>query len=148
MLIKINLIISDIKPRNKIVLCYELNASDLEDNEGLITELIQLFSSNEDIEFSNIDAELLAVISPFADTIEQSLEFILKFISYWDEDLTFSVIDKLDEPYSNITTYNKRPKIENTALNNKFVNELKRLHFISSSKVIEDKIQINTKAKR
>ncbi|MBA6262828.1 hypothetical protein [Colwellia sp. Bg11-12] len=138
------LITANIDTKRKIELCYELEASDVQSDIVFIKILAALFVS-ENIEPSKIGKDILAIVTPFTNSIEESIKLILQYILIWDEQTTLSVLGELEEPYNKISIYGKRPKIENTPINLKLVDVLTKYNYISSSKLSGNKIQINTK---
>lgn len=142
-----DIITANIQTNRKLELCYELKVSDVQSDEAFIKVLATLFVS-KGIDVHKIDKDILAIVTPFTSSIEESIKLILQYIIVWDEQITLSVFGKLEEPYNRVSIYGKRPKIDNTFINTKLVAALKKYNFISSSKLIGNKIQINTKQNR
>ncbi len=143
------LLISDIEDEYKIQLIYMLDWREVDEERDLELAncLIILFQKHH-IELEKLDNALLQWICSSSKDTDTSIELILKFIEFWDEDETFKVLDRLPQPYCNISNYGKRPKINKTDLNMKFAKALHRRHFISSMPVEDSVIQINTKKRR
>ena len=143
------LLISDITDKYKTELVYELNWSSVDEDRDikLASDLAILFQKH-DIELTRLDNELLQWICYSSNDIDRSIELMLKFIEFWNEEQTFNVLSRLTEPYCNISIYGKRPKLKKTDLNLKLAKALHRRHFISTMPVEDSVIHINTKKSR
>jgi len=68
----------------------------------------------------------------------------MKCLPTWDEEKTMGVLAKLPEPFSEISSYGKRPKLEDSTINYNFTVLLKNQGFISSFKQENGLIKIST----
>ena len=136
------LILSDIPTQHKAELVYLLDYSDF-DNK-LVPELSKVFLE-KNLNLNTIDAAFLQWISCSTGNLETALKLIITFIEFLNENETFEIFKNLGEPYSSISQYGKRPKIDNSVSNAKLADLLKRKKFVSSWSVKGSKIQIITK---
>ncbi|KTF10401.1 MULTISPECIES: YobI family P-loop NTPase [Pseudoalteromonas] len=145
----LNLLVSDISDDYKIQLVYDLNwgGESLSLNSKLARHLAVLFKENA-LDLNQIDNELMQWVCYSIEDIDLSINLILKFIEFWDEDETFFVLDKLSKPYSNITKYGTYPKLDVSILNLKLAEALKQRNFISSITEGSSSVKINTKKHR
>jgi len=127
----------------KIKICHDVTLAGINSNEKLLKIMTEILAPNG-VDCSRIEKQVMIEIITKAPSTEFSLQFINKCIPDWDEQETMNVIASLPEPYSEITTYGRQPKLKNNEINRNFAELLKSKGFVSSVKEDDNRIQINT----
>lgn len=111
------------------------------DNKELISEIGKYTLRNSII----LDKDVIEVIIKKQSDIEQNILFLINQMDNLSEKDTFKLLNVIDNKYSDITIYGKRPKIENNKINSCLVEKLYEKNFISSKTYEGDIIKINNK---
>lgn len=137
------LLSSEISNENKISICLDVTPSGAIENKQLSRLIANVFVSNE-IDCSEIDDAVLSSAIMNAQTTSDSIMLLMKCLLTWDEKKTMEVLVNLPEPFSEISSYGKRPKLNHNEQNLAFAKLLEKKGFISSIKEKSDSIIINT----
>ena len=137
------LLSSEISDENKISVCLDVTPAGAMESKQLSRLIADLFLSNE-IDCSRINDAVLSSAIINAQTSSDSIRLLMKCLSTWDEKKTMTVLADLPEPFSEISSNGKRPKLEHNEQNLAFAKLLEKKGFISSMKEKSDSIIINT----
>ncbi|MDD3814728.1 MAG: hypothetical protein PHZ02_08780 [Desulfocapsaceae bacterium] len=137
------LLSSEMSDENKIIVCSDVTPTGAIERKKLSRLIARLLASNE-IDCSKFDDTVLSSAIINAQTIEDSIQLLTKCLSIWDEKKTMAVLADFPEPFSEISSYGKRPKLNNNEINFAFAMLLKTKDFISSLKEEGGSIKINT----
>lgn len=137
------LLSSDISRENKIAVCLDVSPSGASGSKQLSRLIADLLVSNE-IDFSKFDMSVLTSVIANAQTTKDSIRLLTKCIAIWDEKKVMGALANLPEPFSEISTYGKRPKLENNEINLVFSRLLETKGFVSTVTIEGDSIKINT----
>jgi hypothetical protein len=137
------LLASEIGRANKINICLDVTSSGATQSKQLSRLVASLLVSDE-ADCSEFDDTVLSSAIVNAHTTTDSIRLLMKCLSTWDENKTMAVLANLPEPFSEISIYGKRPKLENNEMNLTFARLLEVKGFISSVTVEGDSIKINT----
>lgn len=137
------LLASEISNENKITICLDVTPSGAMASKKLSRLVASLLVSNE-IECSSIDDSVLSSAVINAQTTSNSIQLLMKCLSSWDERQTMEVLAELPEPFCKISSYGKITKLENNTINLAFSRLLDTRNFVSSIKVKDRSIKINT----
>lgn len=137
------LLSSEISYKNKIIVCLDVTPNGAINSKPLSCSISGLLLSNE-ADYSKFDDSILSAAIVNAQTSSDSIRLLMKCILTWDEKKVMEVLAKLPEPFSEISTYGKRPRLDNNEINLTFAKLLEKKGFISSVKVEDDSIKINT----
>lgn len=137
------LLSSDISHENKIAVCLDVSPSGASGSKKLSRLIADLLVLNE-IDYSKFDASVLTSAMANARTAEDSIRLLTKCLPIWDENKVMGALAKLPEPFSEIATYGKRPKLDNNEINRAFANLLEVKGFVSSVTPEDRLIKINT----
>lgn len=135
---------SKISEENKIKLSFELGVDDVQNDAEVLASLATLYANTE-IDHNNVDDDILELLPPYAKTNEDSIKLIVRYMGMWNESTTLSILSKLPEPYCNIASYGKKPRLDNTYLNAELSKALFDRKFVSTTPLKGDLIHINTK---
>lgn len=127
----------------KASLVRDLTPHNLNTNSALLSLVAEVLA-NEDVYFSEFDPGVLASVILGAGKREKSLQILIRAIRVLDKEATMDVLGKMDEPYSEIANYGRRPKLERSELNENLARTLESAGYISSVNVEVDGIRINT----
>jgi len=136
------LLSSEISDKNKIILVQDISSLNEEESE-LSCLVANLLISNE-IDCSNFEDSVLSSAIVNAPSSEKSIQLFIKCLSIWDEEKTMLVLAALPEPFSEISTYGKRPKLNINKINLEFSKLLESKGFISSANEKFGSIKIYT----
>lgn len=137
------LLSSEISYGSKIIICLDVTPPGAISSKQLSRLIANLLVSNE-IDCSKFDDSILSAAIVNAQTSSDSIRLLMKCISTWDENRVMGILAKLPEPFSEISTYGKRPRLDKNEINLTFAKLLETKGFISSVKVEDDSIKINT----
>lgn len=137
------LLSSEISNDNKISICLDVTPSGAIKSERLSRLIANVLLSNE-IDCSEIDDAVLSSAIINAQTTSDSIRLLMKCLLTWDEKKTMEVLAALPEPFSEISLYGKRPKLDHNEQNLALAKLLEKKGFISSIKEKNDSIIINT----
>ncbi len=137
------LLSSEMSNENKIIVCSDVTPAGAIKSEKLSRLIANLLVSNE-IDCSRFDDAVLSSAIINAQTTEDSIRLLTKCLSIWDEQKTMEVLADFPEPFSEITSYGKRPKLNSNKINLAFARLLEAKGFISSLKEEVGSIKINT----
>ncbi|MGL1921585.1 MAG: hypothetical protein OCD03_11225 [Hyphomicrobiales bacterium] len=138
------LMLSEIDNKSKLLICRDIDPTYVRTGSVLSRAISQLLIST-DVNLSTIDDAVVKSAIQDCSTIEGAIKLLIKCLDHWNKEFGMKVIAKLPPPYSDISKYGKKPKIENNKLNSDFVAKLKNKKYISSySSVIGSKIRIYT----
>lgn len=137
------LLSSEMSDENKIIVCSDVTPTGVIERKKLSSLIANLLSSNE-IDCSKFDDTVLSSAIINAQTTEDSIRLLTKCLSIWDEKKTMEVLVDFPEPFSEISSYGKRPKLNNNEINLAFAMLLETKKFISSLKEEGGLIKINT----
>lgn len=137
------LLSSDIGDKNKLNICHDIEPSSAIKSKNLSSLISDLLLSNE-TNCSEFDDTVLSSAIINARTPADSIRLLTKCLSTWDEHKTMATLAELPEPFSEISMYGKRPKLDNTEINLAFARLLDTRGFISSAEVENNLIKINT----
>lgn len=137
------LLSSEISNENKISVCLDVTPSGALKSAQLSRLIANVLVSYE-TDCSKIDDAVLSSAIVNAETVSDTIMLFMKCLLTWDEKKTMEVLAKLPEPFSEISSYGKRPKLEHNEQNLVFAKLLENKGFISSIKEKSDVIIINT----
>jgi hypothetical protein len=137
------LLSSDISHENKVAVCLDVSPSGASGNKQLSRLIADLLVSN-DIDYSKFDASVLTSAIANARTANDSIRLLTKCLPVWDEAKVMGALATLPEPFSEISTYGKRPKLDNNEINLTLANLLEEKGFVSSITLEDHLIRINT----
>lgn len=137
------LLASGISHKNKITICLGVTPAGATKNKQL-SRLIAGSLVSDEADCSEFDDTVLSSAIVNARTSADSIQLLMKCLSTWDENKAMAVLADLPEPFSEISTYGKRPRLDNNEMNLTFARLLETKGFISSVKVEGDSIKINT----
>jgi len=136
------LLSSDISDENKIILVQDISSLNEEESE-LSCLIANLLISNK-IDCSSFDDSVLSSAILNAQSTEGSIQLFIKCLSIWNEEKTMLVLAALPEPFSEISSYGKRPKLNVNKINLEFSKLLESKGFISSANEKFGSIKIYT----
>ncbi len=137
------LLSSEMRNENKIIVCSDVTPTGAIKSKKLSSLIASLLVSNE-IDCSRFDDAVLSSAIINAQTTEDSIRLLTKCLSTWDEKKTMEVLADFPEPFSEISSYGKRPKLNNNEIHLTFARLLATKGFISSVKEEGGSIKINT----
>ncbi|HWR78499.1 MAG TPA: hypothetical protein VN283_14965 [Thiobacillus sp.] len=137
------LLASEISQKNKITVSLDVTPSGAAKSKQLSRLIAGLLVSDE-ADCSEFDDTVLSSAIVNARTSADSIRLLMKCLSTWDENKAMAVLADLPEPFSEISVYGKRPRLDNNEMNLSFARLLETKGFISSVKVEDDLIKINT----
>lgn len=137
------LLSSEISNENKISICLDVTPSGAIESKQLSRLIANVLVSNE-IDCSEIDDTVLSSAIINAQTTSDSIRLLMKCLLTWNEKKTMEVLAALPEPFSEISLYGKRPKLDHNEQNLAFAKLLEKKGFISSIKEKSDSLIINT----
>jgi len=137
------LLASEISHKNKITVSLDVTPLGAAKSKQLSRLIAGLLVSDE-ADCSEFDDTVLSSAIVNARTSADSIRVLMKCLSTWDEIKAMAVLAELPEPYSEISAYGKRPRLDNNEINLSFARLLETKGFISSVKVEDDLIKINT----
>lgn len=136
------LVSSDLDEEYKIKLIIDFSRDYLSANLDLVVFIINIIVQNNNIEKIPADyVEFLITVSK--DSISSIILFTAYLLSAARENV-MGVLSMLNDPYKEIASYGKRPKLINNEFNRAFCAEMKRHGHISSFREEGDNIRINT----
>lgn len=134
----------ELSQEHKIKICHDVSVSGALNNKTLLSLMAKVLSPR-DVDCSKIDTQILSVVIINAKIVDDSIRLLLKCLPVWDEALVMDTLSQLTNPYREIATYGKRPKLNKSDLNVQFSKSLKEYGFISSVKEENDGIRIITR---
>lgn len=137
------LLSSDISRENKVVVCLDVSPSGASGSKQLSRLIADLLVSNE-IDYSKFDPSVLTSAIANARTANDSIKLLTKCLPVWDEAKVMGVLATLPEPFSEISIYGKRPKLDNNEINLEFAKLLEVKGFVSSITLEDHMVKINT----
>jgi hypothetical protein len=137
------LLASEISYENKMIICLDVNLDGAINNKQL-SRLISGLLLADEADCSKFDDRVILAAIVNAQTSSDSIRLLMKCLSNWDENKVMGVLANLPEPFSEISSYGKRPRLDNNAINLTFARLLETKGFVSSVKVEDDSIKINT----
>lgn len=137
------LLSNEISNENKISICLDVTPSGAIKSERLSRLVANVLVSNE-IDYSEIDDAVISAAIINAQTTSDSIMLLMRCLFTWDEKKTMEVLADLPEPFSEISLYGKRPKLDHNEQNLALAKLLEKKGFISSIKEKRDSIIINT----
>jgi len=137
------LLSSEISNNNKILICLDVTPSGAENSVQLSRLIANLLISN-DIDCSKFDDTVLSSAISNAQPTSDSIRLLMKCLSTWDKNKTMEILASFPEPFNEISSYGKRPKLENNNINLEFSKLLESKRYISSVKVESKFIIIHT----
>ena len=137
------LLLSELNNEHKVLVCLDVTPSGVKENKHLSRLIADIFLSN-DINCSKIDDTVISSAIINAKKAGDSIRLLMKCLMAWDEKKTMEVLADLPEPFSEISAYGKRPKLDHNKQNLAFAKSLEAKGFISSIKEKSDSIIINT----
>lgn len=138
------LLLSELNQDHKIKICHDVTTSGAINNKSLLALIANVISQN-DVDCSKIDTQILSAVIINAENEDDSIQILIKCLPNWSETVIMDVLSQLNEPYSEIASYGKRPKLSNNILNSRLSELLKGRGFISSVKKGNDGIRIITR---
>ncbi|MDD2943656.1 MAG: hypothetical protein PHC51_11910 [bacterium] len=137
------LLSSDISREYKVAVCLDVSSSGASGSKQLARLIADLLVSNE-IDCSKFDARVLTSAIANARTANDSIKLLLKCLPDWDEAKAMGVLATLPEPFSEISIYGKRPKLDHNEINLELAKLLEVKGFVSSITLEDRMIKINT----
>jgi len=137
------LLSSEISYENKIIICLDVTPSSAVNSKQLSRLIAGLLLSNK-TDYSKFNDSILSAAIVNAQTSSDSILLLMKCMKTWDENQVMEVLANLPDPFDEISTYGKRPRLDNNEVNLTFARLLETKGFISSVKVEVDSIKINT----
>ena len=125
----------------------DIDISVLNDNKELFSIICNYIAFDKNIE---VEFEIKRLAIKYASKLENKIKLInneLEFKNIDVKDLEL-LLNEVGKPYSDITINGLRTKLDNTATNLKLAGQLKIIRYISSYKIINKFIKINTKVKK
>ncbi|MGZ5007840.1 MAG: P-loop NTPase fold protein, partial [Methylobacter sp.] len=139
------LLSSEISDENKTTVCRDVSTQSVIANKQLSRLIANVLVVN-DVDCSGIDDTVLSSAIVNAQTSSDSIQILMKCLLTlaWDKEKTMAVLANLPEPFCEISSYGKQPKLEHNEINLAFVRLLKNKGFISSVKEKYGSIKIYT----
>lgn len=137
----LNLLNSEIYLNYKKEIIENVDVNILKDSSELINKIREITLIN-DIKLNN---NVIKMIIENESDIKNNIEFLVNQMDKLSEKETFELLNLIDDEYSEITIYGKRPKIKNNYINRMLVEKLEDRNFISSKTYENDTIRINNK---
>jgi len=137
------LLSSTINNENKVVVCLDVTPEGARESKKLSQQIANILLEN-DVDCSRVDDAVLSSAIVNVQNTPDSIKLLVKCLPTWDEIKTMEVIAELPEPFSEISTYGKRPKLNNNEENLAFAKLLIEKGYISTIKEKGDSIIINT----
>ena len=129
--------------KNKIDRCFDVTGNGVVESKSLSNMILGILISN-DIDCSEFDYDILETVLINAYKTDEAIELLLKCIPFWEEHIVMKVLAQFKSPYCDIASYKRRPKITKNNLNLRLVKMLKEHGYISSEKIDNQFIRINT----
>lgn len=137
------LLSSTISNEDKIIVCLDVTPKGANESKRL-SQLISNVLLNYEVDLSLVNDEVLSLAILNAKNTSCSIKLLIKCFPILNESMVMGIIAKLPEPYSEIASNGKRPKLDYTEENLEFANILKEKEYISSVKEKGSSIVINT----
>jgi len=137
------LLLSEITDENKVAVCLEVTSQGVIESEQLSQLIANVLVAN-DVDCSKVDDAVLSSAIVNAQNISDSIRLLMKCLPKWEQIKVIEVIAGLPKPFSEISVYRKRPKIDNNKVNLAFAKLLEEKGYISSINEKGDSIIINT----
>ena len=137
------LLSSEITPEDKVAVCLDVSPSGASGSKQLSRLIADLLVSKE-VDYSKFDASVLTSAIANARTANDSIRLLTKCLPVWDEAKVMGALATLAEPFCEISTYGKRPKLDNNEINLTLAKLLEVKGFVSSITLEDHLIKINT----
>jgi len=137
------LLLSEINNENKVAVCLNVTPQGARESEKL-SQLIANVLVVNDVDCSKVDDDVLSSAIVSAQNVSDSISIFMKCLPKWGPVKVMEVIADLPKPFSEISVYGKRPKIDNNKVNLEFAKLLEEKGYISSMKEKGDSVIINT----
>lgn len=137
------LLSSTIEGQYKITIIHDIEPQNVIKSKKMASLIADSLLLNND-DCSKIDTTVLTSAIINAQTNLSSIELLMRCLPFWDEKKAMEVITLLPDPYKEISSYGRRPRLEKNEINLKFAQVLKERGFISSITDEEGFIKINT----
>jgi len=137
------LLLSEINNEHKVAVCLGVTSQGAIESEQLSQLIASVLVAN-DVDCSEIDDAVLSSAIGNAQNVSDSIRLIMKCLTKWEQIKVMGVIADLPKPFSEISVYGKRPKIDNNKVNLAFTKLLEEKGYISSMKEKGDSVIINT----
>lgn len=134
---------SNISDKHKVILCLDVTPSGAMVSNQLCDLVARILVANT-IDCSKVNDEVLELSIINAKDIFDSIKLLIKCLPVWDEARMMKILAKLPRPYSEISSYGNRPKLNNNKINLEFAQLLEQRGFISSINTKGKFIRINT----
>jgi hypothetical protein len=138
---------SEIASEYKVLISQSVSINSI-NTDGELSKLIANLLRKFDFDMTLFEDEVLLVLIESGLVKESSAQILIKCISGWSEERVMEVLQNIGEPYSNIASYGKRPKINKTPINLALAEKLKAKGYISKSRDEGSSIRIYTKPKK
>lgn len=135
---------SELNHEHKIEICYDVTFEGPASGPELPALMAAILAKNSYDVGRFSENVLMAVIAAAKDDSAR-IAILLPAVTAWSEDSVMKTLQLLPEPYAEIANYGKRPRIERTDLNERLAKQLEKRGFVSSLKLHDETIQINTK---
>ena len=138
------LLLEGIADSSKVKICKGIEVDGSDSSKELYSLACSLLADQE-ADCSGFQKQLLLLFMENGNTVNDSVSLLIRCLTMLEESEAMSVLEKLPEPYSEIASYGKRPRLPVTAMDRHLANALCDQGFISTSKEADDHIRINTK---
>ncbi|MDG5853124.1 hypothetical protein [Clostridium beijerinckii] len=158
------LINSTITLSEKISIIKNTDISLFSNENGLMDDVIAIIlkQQSHDIKLDNILVEILLEHKYYKNLSDDMINYIMdswiliinkvrllsKLSNYLSEEEIFKQINKLGDPYSQITEYGKKPAIEYSEDNIDLLKSLEAKKYISSWNIEDKSLRVNTKRRK
>lgn len=130
-----------IKEKHEIIA--DITTSTIATNNKLAQSISDiLFQIEGDI--TSLDSLVIISAIKNASDSETAISLLIKAMPSLDEKTCMEILSGMDEPYNEIASYGKRPKLKKSTLNLRLTELLDKTNWISSFTHDDDSIQINT----
>ena len=141
--VRVRLLTSDVDTKTKLTFASELSIETVDTNPNIAQNIAELISETN-APPSQFDPAVLSAAIIHAGDTARSLSLFTRCIPELSKEQISSILSQLQEPFSLLAEYGKRPKLENTKLNLEFIEALKRGDYISSYKESKNSIEVYT----
>lgn len=137
------LLSSEINNEYKVNISYEVTPSCAANSKQLARLISNVLVSNE-VDYSKFDYAVLSSVIINSQSTSNAIKILIKCMPNLNEEQAFKIIQALPEPFSEISEYGKRPKLELTPENMELAKILEQKGFVSSIKEKIGFVTINT----
>lgn len=141
--VKALLLVSNLDTSQKFEICKDIELSEIDVNKNL-AKLASGILALDGVDCEKMDYAIVSKIIEYSESMIIAIQILNKCVYALTEKQVMNTLSQLPEPYCEIASYGKRPKLERTILNEIFAGALKSRGFISSVRNDEEIIQINT----